>query len=269
MLVMLINVCISSLPDHCGKPAKTKNHPLDPRILGGREVDPVHSQPWVVRLGQCCQCTGTLISNRHILTAAHCELFVKPLVATLGDHDSNKKEVEEVTVKINSQTKHPLYWLEGDTAGYDFAVWTLEEPVQFSETIQPVCLPTSADESYTGSQVLNSGWGKSLWKEGMDEPTYDTRNLVLRTVNLTVFSMKECKNTKWLSDRLNKVTTPGRDVDDTMMICAGVAPSDVTNQWIGPNKGDSGGIRNQNRYSNMFEYTNYYTDTISISNMKS
>ena len=88
------------------------------------------------------------------MTAAHCELFVKPLVASLGDHDSNKKEVGEVTIKIKSQTKHPLYWLEGDTAGYDFAVWTLEEPVQFSETIQPVCLPTSADESYTGFPTI-------------------------------------------------------------------------------------------------------------------
>ena len=83
----------------------------------------------------------------------------------------------------------------------------------------------------------------------MEEPTYDYYDLVLRTVNLTVFSMKECKNTKWLSDRLNKVTTPGRDVNDTMMICAGVNPSDVTNQWIGPNKGDSGGIQNRNKCS--------------------
>ena len=248
---MIINVCILYQPDHCGRPVKPKNRPLASRILGGWEVDPAHSQPWLVRLGVCCQCTGTLISNRHILTAAHCELSVKPLTATLGDHDAGrgKKEIGEVTIKIKTQTKHPLYWLEGDTAGYDFAVWTLEEPVQFSETIQPVCLPTSANESYTGSQVLNSGWGMSVWKEGMEEPTYDTWNLVLRTVNLTVFSMKECKNAKWLSDRLNKVTTPGRYVDDTMMICAGVTPSDVTNQWIGPNKGDSGGIQNRNKCS--------------------
>jgi len=53
--------------------------------------------------------------------------------------------------------------------------------------------------------------------------------------------MNDCKHTEWLSNRLDKVTTPGRDVNDTMMICAGVPPSDVTNQWIGPNKGDSGG----------------------------
>ena len=145
-----------------------------------------------------------------------------------------------------------MYWLEGDTAGYDFAVWTLEEPIQFSETIRPVCLPSSANESYSGSQVLNSGWGKSVWKEGDSEPSYDYWNQVLRTTNLTVFSMSDCKDTEWLSNRLNKITTPGRDVDDTMMVCAGVPLSDVTNQWIGPNKGDSGGNPNRNIWSSKF-----------------
>ena len=240
-----IIACTSSRPYKCGEPSTNE---YNTRMLGGAEVNPAHSQPWVVRLGRCCQCTGTLISNRHILTAAHCELFVNPFVATLGDHDARKIEIGEVTINIKTRRKHPLYWLEGDTAGYDFAVWTLEEPIQFSETIRPVCLPSSANESYSGSQVLNSGWGKSVWKEGDSEPSYDYWNQVLRTTNLTVFSMNDCKHTEWLSNRLNKITTPGRDVDDTMMVCAGVPPSDVTNQWIGPNKGDSGGNTNLNSW---------------------
>ena len=237
-LMIAINACISSQPDQCGIPSTSAQIP---RILGGSGVI-AHSQPWVARLGPCCQCTGTLISDRHILTAAHCDLFVNPRVATLGDYDSQKVEIGEVRINVKTVTRHPLFWLEGDTAGYDFAVWTLEEKVQFSNTIQPVCLPSSANESYAGSQVINSGWGLSYWTVGDPEPSLDYGNLVLNTIKLTTFPMKECKNTEWLSDRLNKTTTPGRDLDDTMMICAGVSPSSVTDQWIGANKGDSGGI---------------------------
>jgi len=221
-------------PDQCGKPATFAQS----RILGGSGVVD-HSQPWVARLGGLGQCTGTLISNRHILTAAHCDKYVKPPVATLGDYDAEKNETGEVTIKIKTKTDHPLYWLEGDTAGYDFSIWTLEEKVQFSKTIQPVCLPSSANETYAGSEVINSGWGLSNWNVGDREPSVDKGNRVLNTINLTTFPMTKCKNSKWLSDRLSKTT--GRDLDDTMMICAGVSPNRVTDTWIGANKGDSGG----------------------------
>merc|ERR1711862_473885 len=116
-------------------------------------------------------------------------------------------EIGEVTIKIKTKTIHPLYWLE--------------EKVQFSKTIQPVCLPSSANEIYAESEVINSGWGFSYWKVGDSEPDLDHSDLVLHTVNLMTFPMTECKNSKWLSDKLNKITTPGRDLDDTMMICAG------------------------------------------------
>ena len=243
-LFIEINECISSQPDQCGKPATIAQIP---RILGGSGVV-AHSQPWLARLGPCCQCTGTLISDRHILTAAHCDLFVNPRVATLGDYDSQKVEIGEVSINVKTVTRHPLFWLEGDTAGYDFAVWTLEEKVQFSKTIQHVCLPSSANESYAGSAVTNSGWGYSYWKVGDPEPGFDYGNLVLNTINLTTFPMTECTNTEWLSDRLNKTT--GRDLDDTIMICAGVSPNSVKDQWIGANKGDSGGIQYQKIQNN-------------------
>ena len=75
-----IIACTSSQPYQCGKTSKNE---YNTRMLGGAEVNPSHSQPWVVRLGRCCQCTGTLISDRHILTAAHCELFVSPYAGRL------------------------------------------------------------------------------------------------------------------------------------------------------------------------------------------
>jgi hypothetical protein len=70
----------------------------------------------------------------------------------------------------------------------------------------------------------------------------DWKKQVPRTVDLKILPMSECKNAKWLSDRLAKIVTPRRDINETFMICAGLFQKDVKNQWIGPNKGDSGGI---------------------------
>ena len=238
LIILLLHIRLSTNVPQCGK---SSNLNISVRILGGDVVNPPHSQPWVVRLGRCCECTGTLISNRHVLTAAHCELFVNPQVATLGDHDARKIEIGEIEIKIKSVTKHPLYWLEGDTAAYDFAIWTLDEPVTFSNTIQPICLPNTLNEDYLGYQVMNSGWGMSVWNENSSYPGYDRNNQVLRTVNLTVLPISECKNAKWLSDRLDKITTPGRTINETFMICGGLYQNEVQGKWIGPNKGDSGG----------------------------
>ena len=46
------------------------------RIIGGLEASP-HQMPWMVKLGSahnntCGKCGGTLISNRHVITAGHC-----------------------------------------------------------------------------------------------------------------------------------------------------------------------------------------------------
>lgn len=59
------------------KPAQSEcgrsNNPLKQRIVGGQDTTP-HAYPWTVAIFLRSQlvCGGSVISDRHILTAGHC-----------------------------------------------------------------------------------------------------------------------------------------------------------------------------------------------------
>ena len=65
---------------HCGKLSKPKNKTVqNTRIYNGRDAHPVHEPfPWQIFLTMNFKtCGGSLISRKHILTAAHCFFDLK------------------------------------------------------------------------------------------------------------------------------------------------------------------------------------------------
>ena len=202
-----------------------------------------HTQPWMASLGGGCG--GTLISDKHVLTAGHCVQEDPPegysLFVTLGKFHLRKNDVGEIRIRVKSKSIHPEYWVEGDTAAYDIAILTIEKPVKFSSTILPACLPKDANKTHLGHQVITAGWGRSILKDNETEPSYPKQR-VLRAVNITVRPMSECKKASWFIDDLNNITTPGRGINETFTICAGKNNGEPIDTWIGAAMGDSGGI---------------------------
>merc|ERR1711983_248753 len=149
------------------------------RIVGGGETE-VNEYPWQVGLvsagSRTPWCGGSLISDRHVLTAAHCTAgeSTKSMKVLLGEHqiDDNSYTI----MPISKITDDPLY--NDNNYQYDFSILTLKEPVEFSAAIAPACMPSYVDQDFAGMVATVSGLGTLT--SGGNQPT------VLHSVDVTV-----------------------------------------------------------------------------------
>jgi len=165
----------------CGIPNRSN------RIVGGVETE-VNEYPWQVglvsRFGKQPWCGGTLISNKHVLTAAHCTVNTQAsnIRVLLGEHKTDDNSFNRVDVE--SIYNHASY--NSNNMRYDYAILTLKEPVTFTREVSPACLPSDVSKTYAGQLATVSGWG-TLKSQG-SQPT------VLMEVDVTVTTNEVCKN---------------------------------------------------------------------------
>ncbi|OQV22779.1 putative Transmembrane protease serine 6 [Hypsibius exemplaris] len=202
----------------CGKEHFPMQQPS--KIVGGTVVNK-HSLPWQVATfnGRSQGCGGTIISDRWVLTAAHC--FSSSSTGDgqsvrLGAHNTELTPEEDGAVQIDviRIVCHPLYGTPV-RYGFDGCLLQLKEPVPFRKNIVPACLPRQGDDVPAGTLCMTSGWG-------------DTRitnpGPYLRQVYVPVVDREVCERTAY----------PGKISSE--MICAGVPEGGKDSC-----QGDSGG----------------------------
>ncbi|GAB0089398.1 transmembrane protease serine 9 [Sergentomyia squamirostris] len=193
------------------------------RIVGGHNADP-NEWPWIAVLfnGGRQFCGGSLITQEHVLTAAHCVAHmsswdVSRLTVQLGDHNiRSTNEVMHETRNVKRVVRHRGF--DSRTLYDDIALLTLSTPVKFSSSIRPICLPGANEvRQYNGKTGVVIGWG-SLRENG-PQPS------ILQEVSIPIWSNTDCAR-KYGNAAPAGITTN--------MICAGKDYSDSCS-------GDSGG----------------------------
>ncbi|XP_005185365.1 CLIP domain-containing serine protease B8 [Musca domestica] len=153
------------------------------RIYGG-EIAELDEFPWLALLVYNTNeygCSGALIDDRHVLTAAHCvngEAYREKKglkYVRLGEFNVRTEPdcIEEpnylscadaaMDMSVEKITVHPDYKDYSFNKLDDIAVIRLKNPVSFTHFVMPICLPNRTEDSpFEKDQMFSvSGWGRT------------------------------------------------------------------------------------------------------------
>ncbi|KAI1286867.1 Proclotting enzyme [Halotydeus destructor] len=168
-------------PDVCGISQHT-------RIIGGHDTDPKkwHWMAALLRKNGDRYCGGVLITENHVLTAAHCLRNQSPrdMFVRLGAYDfSDNADPDSIDFQVKNFLIHPEY--DQLTQRNDIAILVLEKKASFTSLVRPICLPQKS-RSYYGVLGTVVGWGAvNYGGPGSDK---------LREVQLPVWNYTQCVN---------------------------------------------------------------------------
>ncbi|KAL1497555.1 hypothetical protein ABEB36_008496 [Hypothenemus hampei] len=175
--------------DQCGVRPLLKSG----RIVGGRGA--VFGEfPWQVLVRESTwlglftknKCGGVLISDKYVITAAHCQPgFLASLVAVFGEYDisGDLESRKPVSRNVKRVIVHRKY--DAATFENDLALLELESPVKFDAHIIPICLPPD-NSDYTKRMATVTGWGRLKYGGGVPS--------VLQEVQVPIMENHVCQD---------------------------------------------------------------------------
>lgn len=209
-------------------PLQPRKFEIRPRIINGEKANP-NQFPYMVSLRQIGwypdvfvhHCGSALISNRWMITAAHCVDGVedpKTFKAVVGTNNIMSGQLYELETIIqhNEFTNAPIE--------HDLAVVKTVKHVTFSEIVRPIAI--SNEWIKPGQKGVFCGFGET---GGYDKEKITTAT-VLRTIDLHVIRFDESVKMQWpmFYDYVGIFNTT---------ICTAVDNGYVAGIWLG----DSGG----------------------------
>ncbi|XP_072933670.1 transmembrane protease serine 9-like [Epargyreus clarus] len=156
------------------------------RVMGSQPANP-REWPWMASItptGFQQYCGGALITDRHVLTAAHCTRRWKPqeLNVRLGEYDFKRNDdSRSYNFKVIEIRQHENFQISN--YHNDMAILKLHRAAVFNTYVWPICLPPPAIDLVNETAVV-IGWG-TQWYGG---PNSD----VLMEVTVPVWEHKKC-----------------------------------------------------------------------------
>ncbi|NWI50278.1 ENTK Enteropeptidase, partial [Calyptomena viridis] len=145
----------------CGKHLVTQENRT--RIIGGSDARR-EAWPWIVSLhfNFLPVCGASLVSDEWLVTAAHClygrQLKLSRWRAVLGLYTQSDLTQPSTAVRnIDRIIINPHYMKE--TKDSDIALMHLQHKVQYTDYIQPICLPEQNQQFLPGMNCSIAGWG--------------------------------------------------------------------------------------------------------------
>ncbi|CAG9807574.1 unnamed protein product [Chironomus riparius] len=160
-------------------------------IYDGRRAK-ISEIPYIVLIKNArIYCSGALISNRHVLTAAHCLRKSKTVTVTIGTNtyfENDEENPYAMVIKSNKTWMHEKFSLP--SAVYDIGIIELPKNVTFSKSVRPLKISTkrNVENDFNDLEVISAGFG---YPENSAGPS-----TFLLYARLKLISLKECKKFK-------------------------------------------------------------------------
>ncbi|XP_043794945.1 serine protease filzig [Apis laboriosa] len=162
------------------------------RIVGGKAAT-FGEWPWQVLVREATwlglftknKCGGVLITDKYVITAAHCQPgFLATLVAVFGEFDLSGELEAKRSITRNVRRVIVNRGYNPTTFESDLALLELESPIQFDVHIVPICMPDDGID-FTGRMATVTGWGRLKYNGGVPS--------VLQEVQVPIIKNSVCQ----------------------------------------------------------------------------